>query len=128
MKSRAIVGLMAIAVAVAVVAALGGVGTARSTSPKVVKVGDNFYAPTKVTVRKLGKVRWKWPAGGTLQVHNVTLKSAPKGVRKSRFRSQTTAAAGYRFTKRFRKPGKYHFICTIHQFEMQMNVRVRRPS
>jgi plastocyanin len=123
---RAIVALLALAAAVAAVAALTGVGAARSSTPKVVKVADNFYTPTKVKVHKLGKVKWQWPAEGTFSVHNVTLTSAPKGVKKRRFRSQTTGNPGFHFTKRFRKPGRYHFVCTIHRAEMQMNVVVKR--
>ncbi len=126
--------IVAAAVAVMGLAALTGVGAARSTSPKHVEVCDNYYAPKtcdgrevgKVRIRKGARVKWVWSAAN-FNVHNVTLTRAPKGVRKSRFRSQT-ASAPFHFTKRFRKPGKYHFICTIHPGAMQMNVIVRRPG
>jgi plastocyanin len=130
---RWIVALLAAIAALAVGAVLTGVGTARSTKPRVVRVCDNYYAPKacdgsevgKVRIRKRGKVKWDWTP--VFNVHNVTLKSAPRGVRKSRFRSQTTANPDYHFTKRFRKPGTYRFICTIHPSQMQMKVVVRRP-
>lgn len=114
--------------------AVGAPGSlARTTKPKVVKVCDDLYtqnpcanqAPVAtVRVRKGGKVRWDWQPD--FDVHNVTLKKGPRGVDKSKFRSQTTASSSYNFTKRFKKAGKYHFYCTIHPTEMQMTVRVKR--
>ena len=48
-----------------------------------VKVGDNYYAPTTVAVKRGTTVTWRWPgfeeAG---DVHDVKLKSGPKGVKK----------------------------------------------
>jgi plastocyanin len=120
-----IAGLVAAAVVAVAVLGLTGVGTARTTTPEVVKVCDDYFTPTDVKVRKRGKVRWKWGCG--FSRHNVTLRRAPRGVKKSRFRSPTRSSPTYRFTKRFRKPGKYHFVCTIHEsLGMRMNVVVRR--
>jgi plastocyanin len=105
--------------------AIGAPGTlAKATKPKVVMVLDNFYKPDSVRVRRRGKVRWDW--GQDFSVHNVTLKSAPRGVTKSRFRSQTTNDPDYAFTKRFKKLGRYRFYCTIHPDVMRMTVRVHR--
>ena len=86
-----------------------------------VEVADNYYAPAKLTVRRGTRVTWRWPevAG---DVHDVKLKSAPRGVRK--FQSQP-ASSGYRFRRRLRKPGRYRIVCTLHE-EMTMTVRVRR--
>jgi plastocyanin len=127
-RRRILVGLVALVAVAAGVMALGGVGAARSSKTKVVKVfdvDDGGFTPTSVKIHKNDKVKWKWQAN--FDVHNVTLKSAPKGVKKSKFRSQTSSSPTYRFTKKFKKPGKYHFICTIHPVEMQMDVKVRRP-
>ena len=127
-RTRATIALMVAAAVVVAVGALAGVGAARSTKPKIVQVldtNDGGFVPTDVRIRKRGKVRWEW--GADFDNHNVTLTSAPRGVRKSRFRSQTTSNPDYHFTKRFRKPGKYHFICTIHPTQMKMKVVVRRP-
>jgi plastocyanin len=124
-------GVAALAVALMAAAAPGSL--ARATKPKVVKVCDDIYtqkpcanqAPTgTVSVRKGGKVKWDWQPD--FDVHNVTLKKGPRGVDKSKFRSQTTASSTYNFTKRFKKAGKYHFYCTIHPTEMTMTVRVKR--
>jgi plastocyanin len=123
--------IAALAVGVVAIGAPGSL--AKATKPKVVKVCDDLYtqkpcanhAPVgTVRVRKGGKVKWDWQPD--FDVHNVTLKKGPRGVDKSKFRSQTTASSSYSFTKRFKKPGKYHFYCTIHPTEMTMTVRVKR--
>ena len=117
-----------VATVAAVALGLGAVAApaslAKATKPKVVMVLDNFYKPDSVRVRKGGRVRWDW--GPDFNIHNVTLKKAPRGVKKSRFRSQTTNDADYAFAKRFRKVGKYRFYCTIHPESMRMTVRVHR--
>jgi len=124
-------GLIRIGVAVALIAlavgAFAATGTAsplaKGKKPEKVKVEDDFYNPTNVKVKKNGKVTWKW--GQVFNNHNVTLKKGPKGVKKSKFRSQTTGAEGFKFTKKFKKPGKYNFYCTIHPDVMKMTVKVK---
>jgi plastocyanin len=125
--------LIRIGVAVALVAlavgalAATGVATplAKGKSPEKVKVKDDFYSPTSVKVKKNGKVTWSWGKNGTFDVHNVTLKKGPKGVKKSEFSSQTSSAPGFKFTKKFKKLGKYNFYCTIHPDSMKMTVKVK---
>ncbi len=124
-------GLTRIGIAVALIAlaigALAATGIAsplaKGKKPEKVKVEDNFYTPTTVKVKKNGKVSWKW--GQDFNQHNVTLKKGPKGVNKSKFTSQTTGAEGFKFTKKFKKPGKYNFYCTIHSDVMKMTVKVK---
>ena len=72
---------MALVAVAAGVMALGGVGAARSTKPKVVKLYDNYYSPVSVKISKRGKVEWKWTP--VFNTHNVKLTEAPRGVRKS---------------------------------------------
>lgn len=121
-----------IAAAVAALAvgvmAMGAPGSpARATKPKVVKVCGYYFTPTTVKVRKGGKVRWKWTNCGTLDSHDVVLKRAPKGVNKSKFRSQVAHyPPTFTFTKTFKKAGRYHFICSLHPTQMRMTVRVHR--
>jgi plastocyanin len=95
----------------------------KSTPPKKVTVGDDYYAPTQVAVAKLGRVRWNWTGHG----HNVTLYKAPAGVTKSDFRS-ITASTPFTFTRRFKKPGTYKFHCTLHPDLMDMTVNVKKPA
>jgi plastocyanin len=124
--------LIRIGVAVALIAlavgalAATGVASGKVTKPEKVKVRDDFYSPTSVKVKKNGKVSWSWGKNGTFDNHNVTLKKGPNGVKKSKFRSQTTNAAGFKFTKKFKKTGKYKFYCTIHPDVMKMTVTVKR--
>jgi plastocyanin len=113
------------ALALGLVAAAGAPGSlAKAATPKIVKVKDNFYSPDGVRVKKRGKVRWAWTQ--VFNNHDVTLRKAPEGVRKSDFRSQTTNNPDYSFTKKFKKVGKYKFYCTVHPDVMRMTVRVHR--
>jgi plastocyanin len=129
MKALARIGIAMALIALAV-GALAATGIAsplaKATRPEKVKVRDDFYSPTSVKVKKNHKVTWSWGKNGTFDNHNVTLKKGPSGVKKSRFRSQTTAAAGFKFTKKFKKRGKYKFYCTIHPDVMKMTVTVKR--
>ena len=95
--------------------------TAAAPKPKTVKIADNYYVPAKLTIKPDTKVVWRWPSEAG-DVHDVKLKSAPKGVRK--FHSQP-AAAGYSFKRTLEKPGRYRIVCTLHE-EMTMTITVRR--
>lgn len=88
---------------------------------KSVEVADNYYLPAKLTVNKGSTVTWKWPDDIAIDVHDVKLKSAPKGVRK--WHSEP-ASSGYRFKRTLKKPGTYKIICTLHE-EMVMTIKVR---
>ena len=57
-----------------------------------------------------------------IDVHDVKLKSAPKGVRK--WQSEP-ASSGYRYRRTLKVAGTYKIICTLHE-EMTMTIRVRR--
>ena len=77
------------------------------------RVGDNYYAPKTVTVAKGTTVTWNWPgfeeAG---DVHDVKLKSGPKGVKK--FHSEA-AATDYSFKRKLTVAGTYKIVCTLHE-------------
>jgi plastocyanin len=105
--------------------ALTPVAATQADSPKPVKktvrIGDNFFAPDSLRVPRNSVITWKWPSTPG-DVHDVALRSRPKGVKK--FHSELSAS-DYRFRRKLVKPGKYSFVCTIHA-EMQMTIRVRR--
>ena len=71
-------------------ALLGAVPAVDGATKKTIELGDNYYAPKTVTVSKNTTVTWRWPgfeeAG---DVHDVKLKSGPKGVKK--FQSESAA-------------------------------------
>jgi plastocyanin len=107
----------------AVVALLGATpAVASAPKPKSVEVADNYYLPDKMTVAKGTKVTWKWPDDVAIDVHDVKLSSAPKGVKK--WHSEP-ASSGYRFKRKLKKPGRYKIICTLHE-EMTMTIKVKR--
>ena len=113
-----------VALAVGAVAATGVASPfAKARQPEKVKVLDDFYKPDFVKIKKSRKVTWKW--GDDFNSHNVTLKKGPRGVNKSKFTSQTSSDQGFKFTKKFKKPGKYNFYCTIHPDVMKMTVKVK---
>ena len=112
--------------AVAVLALAGAAfvaapATAAAPKPRIVKINDNYYLPAKLKVKPRTKIVWRWPSEAG-DVHDVKLKSAPKGVKK--FHSQP-ASASYTFKRRLDKPGRYKIICTLHE-EMTMTITVRR--
>ena len=95
--------------------------TAAAPKPRTVKIADNYYLPAKLTVKPRTKIVWRWPAEAG-DVHDVKLKSGPKGVKK--FHSQA-ASVDYTFKRKLKKVGKYKIICTLYE-EMRMTIRVRR--
>jgi plastocyanin len=110
--------------ALAAVAALMCAAPADAGGPqrRTVKLFDNYYLPLKLTVNKGSTITWKWPTDLPLDVHDVKLESGPRGVKK--FQSEP-AAAGYRYKRTLKVPGRYEIVCTLHE-EMTMTIRVRR--
>ena len=100
-----------------------------------VKVVDDFFSPTKLTVKKNTKVAFKWDSTN-LNTHNVTMTKGPKGVKKSKkpcakgkitkCNMSAAGSIGINFKPTFNKPGTYKFICTIHPTVMQMTVKVNK--
>jgi plastocyanin len=86
---------------------------------KKIKVGDDYYGPTKVTVKRGTTVKWVWLDYNT-NSHDVKLKSGPKGVKK--FHS-ASAASGYTFSRKLTAPGTYKIVCSLHQ-DMAMTIKV----
>lgn len=113
--------------AVVLVPATAGAGTqdvahsaARAPQKKTVKIGDNFYAPTKLTVNRNSTITWKWPSeiGDS---HDVALDRGPKGFKT--FESDI-AGSSFSYKKKLTKPGTYKIYCTLHE-EMTMTIKVR---
>ena len=103
--------------------ALAPVAISQAAKPvkKTIKVRDNFFGPDALKVPKGSKITWRWPKNPG-DVHDVKLRTAPKGVK--RFHSLPTAS-GYSFSKTLKKPGKYFLVCTFHE-EMDMTIRVTK--
>jgi plastocyanin len=93
-----------------------------ATPKKTIRIGDNYYLPDAVKVARGTIVTWKWPGFDEAgDVHDVKLKSGPRGVKK--LHSQP-AATDYSFKRKLKLPGKYKFVCTLHE-EMRMTIRVK---
>ena len=85
-----------------------------------VKVADDYFVrkgsvPT-VTVTKGTKVTWRWSGK---DLHNLAVTKGPVKFRSS-FKSSGT------YSKTVRRVGTYTIVCTIHQPEMKMKLRVTR--
>ena len=103
------------------VAALSAVLVTQAlAATRTVKVGDDYFVrkgsvPT-VTVTKGTKVTWRF-AGKDM--HNVAVTKGPVKFRSS-FKSSGT------YSKTVRTAGTYTIVCTIHQPDMKMKLRVTR--
>jgi len=110
-------------IAVIAGAALLSAAPVQGATKKTVKLGDNYFAPKTVTVKPGTTVTWRWPtfeeAG---DVHDVKLRSGPKGVKK--FQSEA-AATDYSYKRKLTVAGTYKLVCTLHH-EMLMTIKVRK--
>ena len=124
---RNMLACLAATAAVAVALPAGGAlsAPAQRAVVKKVTVADDYYAPTKVTIKKSQSIKWVWNSYNT-DSHNVTLNSAPNGVKRGKFKSPT-GTIGLHFQKQFTKPGTYKFLCTLHRTVMKMTVVVKNP-
>jgi len=115
---------LAVVAVLAGVALLGATPAVAAAAPKgkTVHIGDNYFLPDAVKVKSGATVTWKWPGFDEAgDVHDVKLKSGPKGVKK--FHSQA-ASVDYSFKRKLKKIGKYKIICTLHE-DMRMTIRVK---
>ena len=107
-------------IAMLIAAASAVLATQALAATRSVKVSDDYFVrkgsvPT-VTVKKGTKVTWRW-AGKDL--HNVTVTKGP-----ARFQSSYKDSGT--FSKRVTRTGAYTIVCSIHQPDMTMKLRVTR--
>jgi plastocyanin len=119
-----VTGTVAVPLAGAAVREQPAAAAARKPVTKKVKVADDFYSPTKLTIKVGDKVNFVWSASN-VETHNVTLISGPKGVNKKQF-SSLDGSTNFHFQRTFTVPGKYHFQCTIHPTMMNTFVTVKK--
>ena len=110
----------------AIVPMSSGASTARPAKAvvKKVKVADDFFTPTKLTIKKGNQINFVWQ-NTNYDTHNVTLRKGPRGVKHGKLTS-INAVRGIRFQRTFLTPGTYHFVCTIHPGTMNLTVVVKR--
>jgi plastocyanin len=107
-------------VAMLIAAASAVLATQALAATRSVKVGDDYFVrkgsvPT-VTVKKGTKVTWRWTGK---DLHNLAVTKGPVKFRSS-FKSSGT------FSKRVTRTGTYTIVCTIHQPDMSMRLKVTR--
>jgi plastocyanin len=104
----------------ALIAALLAVAAPAAAATRNVKVGDDYYVragdPPRVTVQRGATVKWNWR--GRRQ-HNVVVQSGP-------VRFQSALKASGSFSRKMRRVGTYRIVCSIHQPDMAMTLKVRR--
>ena len=107
-------------VATLAVACSAVLATQALAATRTVKVGDDYYVrkgsvPT-VTVKRGTKVTWQFRGDN---LHNVAVTKGPE-----RFHSRLKDSGSY--SKTVRRTGTYTIVCTIHQPDMKMKLRVTR--
>ena len=114
---------LVIGAALLVVGVAPAQGFTAAAAKKTVEVGDNYYSPKTLTVNRGTTVTWKWPGFDEAgDVHDVKLKSGPKGVKK--FQSEA-ASTEYSFKRKLTVSGTYKLVCTLHE-EMTQTIKVRK--
>ena len=115
---RLLAGGAALALIGALAGGLAEVADAASTTGTAnaaVKLGDNFFQPTKLTVTAGTKITWTWTGSNT---HNVTVVSGPQ-----KFHSGDQNSGTYTHT--MAKVGTYRIVCTFHP-GMVMTLKVKK--
>ncbi|HEY2771471.1 MAG TPA: plastocyanin/azurin family copper-binding protein [Solirubrobacteraceae bacterium] len=131
MKRNTLIGSGAALAAVAAAAVVAVPVTAGATSAhgakataKHITVADDYFSKSNLKIKKGGAVNFVW-SPQNFESHNVTLVKGPKGVKHGQFTS-VTGSTGIRFKRTFKKPGVYHFICTIHPGTMILTLTVSK--
>jgi plastocyanin len=112
--------LAALAVTGAQVAA-GADVRAAATKPRKVVLGDDFFKPKRIEIRKGRTVKWFWgeDGSGTYNPHTVTEKNG-------RWSSKEKSAGTYKH--KFGKKGTFRIYCGVHPEDMKMKVIVKQPD
>jgi len=105
--------LIAVLAAVSLVAALFAIPAFGAT--RSVSVRDNVFGPRSISIKRNDTLVFRWRGKNP---PNVVAQPGPV-----KFRSSIKKTGTYR--KKFTRRGSYRIICTIHQPNMRMTVRVR---
>jgi plastocyanin len=100
------------------VAAAAGLSASEASAARTIRLGDDWFVrdgrPTSVSVSRGTVVRWRWTGRDQ---HNV-VASGPARFQSALKRSGT-------FRRRMTRRGRYRIICSVHQPDMRMTLRVR---
>jgi plastocyanin len=85
-------------------------------SGTTIKAKDSYFTIPNVAIRKGQKLGWNF---ATPSLHNVTLANGPRGF------SSGNLNDGRKFNMKFKVPGTYRLMCTLHPVGMTQTVTVR---
>jgi plastocyanin len=89
-----------------------------AAATKNVKIGDDYFVksgkPRTVTVAKGTTVKWNWRGSDE---HNVVVQKGPR-----KFQSALKSKGS--FKRKLTKRGTYKIVCSIHQPDMRMTLKV----
>ena len=88
---------------------------AQAARTKTIHIGDNYFAPATVKVKKGTTVKWNWTGSDQ---HNVVVQKGPAS-----FQSSLKTKGSYK--KKLKKKGTYTIICSIHAPDMRMKIKVK---
>src|SRR5918995_3471241 len=112
--SRRLIAVAAIGAAAA--AATAADALAGSTPSRNVRVGDNFFSPTRLTVDRGTRLVFRWQEDNS-NLHDVVLDDGPSGVEFEPSRQRRT---DYTYRRTLRRAGTYKFICSLHATQMRL--------
>jgi plastocyanin len=85
-------------------------------SGATVKAQDSYFSIPNAAIKKGSKLGWSF---STPTLHNVTLANGPRGF------SSGNLNDGRKFSMKFKVPGTYRLMCTLHPVGMTQTVTVR---
>jgi plastocyanin len=117
---RKLIAVVAVVPVLAVFAvdASAGDPPAHAAATKNVVIGDNFFSPKTLKVKKGTFVQWVWGKGnkGTAVEHNVT------GIKGNKFASPDTTRPAKPFRRKITQTTTVY--CTIHSTTMKLTIKV----
>ena len=95
-------------------------GRWKAASARAMTVGDQFFAPGRLTARVGQRLTWSFDG---VQPHSVSVANGPRG-----FSSNYLGQLGGRYSFTPTVPGTYRLTCLIHPTTMSQTVRVAKRS
>ena len=120
---RKLIVTLAVACLLGGVAAFGASVALSASTTKTITVGDDFFTPTKFSIKKNTIVKWVWSAQN-VDDHQVAQADRHFEPKSSGFQSKEQST-GAPFRHRFKKAGTFYVICLVHPTDMRMKIRVK---
>jgi len=118
-KLLALVLVAAVPASLGVASATADDASVQAAKTRTVRIGDNFFSPKTITVKKRTIVKWVWGTGDRTSTdfeHNV------RGTKGNKFRSSVKTRGSFR--KRITKTTS--IVCDVHFTTMRMKIKVKK--